>query len=85
MRHVLTMAIGASPTLKIRTYTLAKQPSAQILLSSDGLHGVVPEKTIAATLGSERNLESKCHYLIEAARKAGGPDNITAVLIHTSA
>jgi protein phosphatase len=81
MRHVLTMAIGASAGLRIHTYTLARQPGAQILLSSDGLHGVVPEETISEALASERTLESKCHYLIEAARMAGGPDNITAVLL----
>ena len=81
MRHVLTMAIGASAGLRIHAYTLARQPGAQILLSSDGLHGVVPEETIAEALASERTLESKCHYLIEAARMAGGPDNITAVLL----
>lgn len=81
MRHVLTMAIGASSSLKINTNSLPKQGGSQILLSSDGLHGVVSQETIAEALGSERSLADKCHYLIEAARKAGGPDNITAVLL----
>ncbi|MCW5982481.1 MAG: serine/threonine-protein phosphatase [Bryobacteraceae bacterium] len=81
MRHVLTMAIGASTSLKVNTSTIPKQQGLQLLLSSDGLHGVVPQETIAQALGSERSLADKCHYLIEAARKAGGPDNITAVLL----
>jgi serine/threonine protein phosphatase PrpC len=29
----------------------------------------------------EGTLETKCRKLIEAARAAGGPDNITAILI----
>ena len=81
MRHVLTMAIGAQASLKIHNYSLSARRGAQILLSSDGLHGVVNQETIAEALRSKRTLKAKCHYLIEAARKAGGPDNITAVLL----
>jgi len=81
MRHVLTMAIGAQRALEIQTYTRLRRPGVQMLLSSDGLHGVIDEGRIAEALASERTLEAKCHYLIEAARQAGGPDNITAVVL----
>ncbi len=81
MRHVLTMAIGAQPLLKIHTYCLSRRPGVEFLLSSDGLHGVLDHETITEILARERTLAAKCHYLIEAARKAGGPDNITAVLL----
>jgi protein phosphatase len=81
MRHVLTMAIGAQPALKIHTHSLPRRPGVEFLLSSDGLHGVLDHETIAEILASERTLAAKCHYLIEAAREAGGPDNITAVLL----
>jgi protein phosphatase len=82
-RHVLTMAIGASNALKIHRYTLPVTPNQQLLLSSDGLHGVVSEEILAETLRSERSLEAKSHSLIEAARAGGGPDNITVVLLRT--
>jgi serine/threonine protein phosphatase PrpC len=36
---------------------------------------------IAETLADKGNLESKGQRLIEAAKKAGGPDNVTAVLL----
>jgi serine/threonine protein phosphatase PrpC len=81
MRHVLTMAIGVSPELRVHSYALTPQPGDQILLSSDGLHGVVEATVIAEVLAGNGNLESKCRRLIEAARQAGGPDNITAVLL----
>ncbi len=84
MRHVLTMAIGASKSLRIHCYTLPRRPGDQILLCSDGLHGVVGPEIIAQALSSERSLESKCHYLIEAARNAGGPDNVTVVLLRVA-
>jgi serine/threonine protein phosphatase PrpC len=84
MRHVLTMAIGVSPELRVHSYALKPQPGDQILLSSDGLHGVVDESLISAALAGNGDLESKCRHLIEAARQAGGPDNITAVLLRAS-
>ena len=81
MRHVLTMAIGVSPELRVHSYSLKPQPGAEILLCSDGLHGVVDDGVIAEALAGNGNLESKCRKLIEAAKAAGGPDNITTVLL----
>jgi PPM family protein phosphatase len=81
MRHVLTMAIGVSPELRVHSYAVKPQTGAEVLLCSDGLHGVVDDDTIAEALSSDGSLESKCRKLIEAARKAGGPDNITTVLL----
>lgn len=84
MRHVLTMAIGVSPELRVHSYALRPQPGDQILLSSDGLHGVVEQNVIAEALAGNGNLESKCQRLIDAARQAGGPDNITVVLLRVT-
>jgi serine/threonine protein phosphatase PrpC len=81
MRHVLTMAVGASPELRIFKHTVTVRPGDQILLCSDGLHGVVEERTIKHALDSKKPLPQKCQSLIEAAKEHGGPDNITALLI----
>ena len=81
MRHVLTMAIGVSPELRVHSYALKLKAGALILLCSDGLHGVVEAKVIAEALAANGSLESKCQRLIDAAKAAGGPDNITAVLL----
>lgn len=81
MRHVLTMAIGVSPELRVHSYALKPQPGTEVLLCSDGLHGVVDEGLIADALAGNGSLESKCRKLIEAAKAAGGPDNITTVLL----
>jgi len=81
MRHVLTMAVGVSESLRVNTYLLQTAPGMQIMLCSDGLHGVAPESVVAETLASDETLEDKCKTLIEAARKNGGPDNVTVVLM----
>ncbi len=41
MRHVLTMAIGASAPLTVNYYSVPLRPGALVLMCSDGLHGVV--------------------------------------------
>ena len=84
MRHVLTMAIGVSDQLRVHTYLLKPAPGVQILLCSDGLHGVADENAIASTLATNEPLQSKCEALIASARANGGPDNITAVLLKAS-
>ena len=81
MRHMLTMAIGVSLTLRIHSYAVPLETGAQFLLCSDGLHGVVDIEIIGEILSSNEPLEGKCHLLIDAAKRAGGPDNITAVVL----
>ncbi len=81
MRHVLTMAIGVSSHLRIHTSSVKPEPGTQVLICSDGLHGVVDEEIITESLASKDDLKSKLDRLVAAAKSAGGPDNITAVLI----
>jgi protein phosphatase len=81
MRHVLTMAIGVSPELRVHSYSVRPHPGELILMSSDGLHGVVEQRTIADALSGNGSLQAKCERLIDAAKQAGGPDNITVVLL----
>jgi PPM family protein phosphatase len=81
MRHVLTMAIGVSSQLRVHTYALRPQAGTEVLLCSDGLHGVVPESRILEILAQNGDLSAKCRDLIDHAKRAGGPDNITAVLL----
>ena len=86
MRHVLTMAIGAGAALEINYYhDIRLQPGDMVLMCSDGLHGVVEEQRLEAILQvPNQSLEVKCRGLIEAAKSAGGPDNITAVLLRAA-
>jgi PPM family protein phosphatase len=88
MRHVLTMAIGASEPLTVNCYVVSMNPGALLLISSDGLHGVIEQPELEAILrsggpgaNSGAPLEELCRRLIEAAKHAGGPDNITVVLV----
>lgn len=81
MRHVLTMAIGVSHQVTVKSYSFQPSPGCQMLLCSDGLHGPVSHERMQEILISPISLEARCHSLIEAAREAGGPDNVTAILL----
>ena len=84
MRHVLTMAIGASTPLTINHYRVPLNSGELVLICSDGLHGVLEGIEIETILSPARNggsLEESCQLLIDAAKQAGGPDNVTTVLI----
>jgi PPM family protein phosphatase len=81
MRHVLTMAIGVSEDVRVDLQVVSVRSGDQILLCSDGLHGVVQENVLESVLKSEKSLSEKAHYLIEAAKDRGGPDNVTVILI----
>jgi protein phosphatase len=81
-RHILTMAIGPNPALSIKSYTAPLAPGALVMLSSDGLHGVVPAPQMEEILRRNgADLEACCRRLAEAANEAGGPDNITVALV----
>jgi PPM family protein phosphatase len=83
MRYMLTMVVGLGGPLRVQTARLSLTPGLRVLLSTDGLHGVVHTPTLAEVIKKPISLPSQAHYLIEAARQAGGPDNITVVLLRT--
>jgi serine/threonine protein phosphatase PrpC len=82
MRHVLTMAVGVGAAIRIRYYAVALKKDSVMMLSSDGLHGVVAEAQIERILNTHHaTFGEKCGELISAANAAGGPDNVTVLLI----
>jgi protein phosphatase len=51
-----------------------------LLLCSDGLSDVIPDEELAA-LVCQRDVRDASRRLIDAANKAGGPDNISAIVM----
>ncbi len=80
-RHVLYRAVGQGEQLDIDTYQQTLAPGSRLLLCSDGLSGLLSEERIGEIIASASTPQQACQRLVEAANHAGGPDNITAVMI----
>jgi PPM family protein phosphatase len=80
-RHVLTRHVAMNPPALPDVCTIELCPGDRILLCSDGLHGVVTEEMIAEILGRHTDPGDACDALIDAANHAGGPDNVTALVV----
>jgi protein phosphatase len=81
-RNVVTRAIagGDDPDIDISETPLVQ--GDRLLICSDGLSAVVAHDRLEAIFSEQRSLEETCQALIDAANDAGGPDNITAVVVH---
>jgi PPM family protein phosphatase len=81
-RSILTRAVGLDPRIPVDTPDpLELQDGDQVLLCSDGLTEAVDDDQIAQLLSAGPDGNAACQALIDAANAAGGPDNITVVLL----
>jgi PPM family protein phosphatase len=81
-RSILTRAVGLDPRIPVDTPDpIDLHPGDQVLLCSDGLTEAVPDPQIAEILITNPDGNTACTALIDAANDAGGPDNITVVLL----
>jgi len=80
-RNVLYRALGQGEPIDPDLHTTQLPEAGYLLLCSDGLWGVVPEAEIHSIVTHTQNPETACQKLVEAANAAGGPDNISAVLV----
>lgn len=80
-RNVLYRAIGQGANLEVDVSTHRVPPGGTLLLCSDGLWSVVPDPDIYRIVNNNASPQTACEELIKAANDAGGPDNISAILI----
>ncbi len=80
-KNVITNALGTFPEVEVDLLGLRLKAGDLLLLSTDGLHGVLGEEAIARVLAGEQNLKQAVNRLVELANAWGGPDNITAIAV----
>ncbi|HEY2903533.1 MAG TPA: protein phosphatase 2C domain-containing protein [Polyangia bacterium] len=80
-RNVVTKSLGSKDEVEPTLYVNTLQRGDRYMLCSDGLWSVVPDPTIESILNANEDIEAACQLLIDAANEAGGPDNISAVLV----
>ena len=81
-RSVLTKAIGTHPQIEPDIFKLKRRlrKGDRFLLCSDGLYDVVSDFEIAKLL-SQKSIRNAAHDLVEAAKRNGGYDNITVLIV----
>ncbi|OGO26804.1 MAG: hypothetical protein A2W33_02485 [Chloroflexi bacterium RBG_16_52_11] len=80
-RNVIYRALGQGEQYDPDINTMQLPETGYLLLCSDGLWGVVPDEELYRLVYACLSPEEACKKMIDAANDAGGPDNITAILV----
>ena len=80
-RNVLYRALGQVEPFEPDITTFPLHHPGYLFICSDGLWGVVSEREIYRLITTNPIPEQACMKLVDAANAAGGPDNITAILV----
>ncbi len=80
-RHQLTRGVGVEETIAVDVMSLHAEAGDRLLLCSDGLSNELDNDTLARLSSEPFTLEEAVVQLVDAAKEAGGRDNITAVLL----
>ncbi|MBU1709295.1 MAG: protein phosphatase 2C domain-containing protein [Proteobacteria bacterium] len=83
IKNYLSRAVGTDKNVCVDTREIKILPQDRFLLASDGLTNMISDEVILKILCSENNPESASQHLIDAAKKNGGRDNITVIVIHS--
>lgn len=84
LRNVITRALGTQSRVTPDIFEIEPEPGDLFMLCSDGLTRELNDAIIESLLAIDLPLESICTVLVDAAKKAGGHDNITCVLVRAS-
>ena len=81
-QNILLRALGRDPDLRVELNEVLIAPGSRLLLCTDGLTRMVNDASLARTLDHFRgNPQGACEDLIRQANDAGGPDNITVLIV----
>ncbi|MFZ5878036.1 MAG: PP2C family protein-serine/threonine phosphatase [Chloroflexota bacterium] len=80
-RNVLIRALGQGEALEADVFTVSFPQPGYLMLCSDGLWSVINDPDIYRNITEAPNLQRACQNLVEAANLAGGPDNISVILV----
>lgn len=80
-RNVLYRALGQSDPFEPDIVTFSLQSGECLLICSDGLWGVVSQQEILQIIHENEDLDAMAFALVNAANQAGGPDNISVILL----
>jgi PPM family protein phosphatase len=81
MRNMLTQSVGAAEEVAIQILDFWLQPGDRLLMTSDGVHGVIGEARIVEALSGENSPSDVATRLVAASRESGAPDNTSTIVV----
>lgn len=81
LRSQLTRALGLEDTVRVDFHQGALQVGDRLLLTSDGVHGVLKPRRLAELLRAAAPAQDVADAVVTAALQAGSTDNATAVVV----
>ncbi len=85
-QNILLRALGRDPDVQVELSESVVAAGDRLLLCTDGLTRMVSDDRLAAALKRFAGApQACCDYLVDAANEAGGPDNITVVVVEVRA
>ncbi len=80
-RHILTRALGVSPSVEADMWELQLRSGDRVVLCSDGLSNEVTSDELAEILSTQPDPQQAAQQMVELANGHGGADNITVVVV----
>lgn len=84
--NVITRALGVKPNVELSQHDFGYQAGDRFLLSTDGIHGIMPEQALLQVLMSQASFKDAAETLATDANRigiqqGGGHDNLTAIVV----
>jgi len=80
-QNVLLQALGLTLDVDVELGEVSVQAGDYLLLCSDGLTRTVSDAAMGQAIADLKDPETICRHLIDTANTAGGPDNVTVVVV----
>ncbi len=80
-RNVLYRALGQGEVFEPELISTIVPTHSSLLICSDGLWNVINDRQIGSIIVSSPTPQEACQELVKAANEAGGPDNISVILV----
>ena len=85
-RNLVTRALAGADQPRVEISPLSLEPGDRVLLCSDGLTSPLTNSAIAEIVARQPvgAPDTLCQALVDAANAAGGPDNITVIVVEVT-
>jgi PPM family protein phosphatase len=80
-RNVLYRAVGQTEPYRPDIETVTFPVAGSLMICSDGLWGVVGQTNLQKAIRKSGGIVETCQKMVDMANQAGGPDNITVILV----